>query len=67
MGETRRCGATVAIRQLEPAEWAVCLELTEGNDAAENLYRRHGFGSTGRRGPVEPGDPRTECEMRRSL
>ncbi|MBW0275490.1 hypothetical protein ATM97_11085 [Nocardia sp. MH4] len=165
MGETRRCGATVAIRQLEPAEWAVfrevrlralrdaptafgqtigqalartpddwrevlrtraqfvatmsemtvgtvgvttdssaahlismwvaprargrgiadqlittalawaveqgCtavyLELTEGNEAAENLYRRHGFASTGRRGPVEPGDPRTEFEMRRSL
>ncbi|MEV6219704.1 GNAT family N-acetyltransferase [Nocardia sp. NPDC051833] len=46
---------------------AMCLEVTEGNAAAENLYRRHGFVPTGRRGPVEPGDPRTEFEMRRPL
>ncbi|MET9214563.1 MULTISPECIES: GNAT family N-acetyltransferase [unclassified Nocardia] len=45
----------------------VCLEVTEGNAAAENLYRRHGFVPTGRRGPVEPGDPRLEFEMRRPL
>ncbi|MGW6427248.1 GNAT family N-acetyltransferase [Nocardia sp. NPDC055053] len=51
--------------------WAVArgcavvrLDVTEGNTAAEKLYRRHGFVPTGRRGPVEPGDPRMEFEMR---
>ncbi|MFE6925270.1 GNAT family N-acetyltransferase [Nocardia sp. NPDC057663] len=45
----------------------VRLELTEGNTAAEKLYRRHGFVPTGRRGPVEPGYPRMEFEMHRLL
>ncbi|MGV9614566.1 GNAT family N-acetyltransferase [Nocardia xishanensis] len=41
----------------------VRLEVTEGNAAAERLYRRHGFVRSGRSGVIAEGDPRVEFEM----
>lgn len=44
------------------------LWVSDGNNAAERLYARHGFVRTGESQPVEPADPsRLEFAMARSL
>ncbi len=64
-------GAGVSDRLVETVVgWAgsegftlVRLEVTDGNTAAERLYRRHGFVRSGRSGVISEGDPRVEFEM----
>lgn len=46
---------------------AVRLWVTNGNEAAERLYARHGFARTGAVQPVFPDQPRMELEMIREL
>ncbi len=68
-------GTGVADRLVEAVvEWAgaegfgfVRLEVTEGNDVAERLYRRHGFVRSGHVGVMSEDDPRVEFEMVREL
>ena len=43
------------------------LEVSDGNETAERLYRRHGFRRTGVTGTISPEDLRPEFEMRLTL
>ncbi len=63
--EARRCGAGRALVEaarrwaLEHGAFELALEVTEGNLAASELYRRTGFVDTGIRDVLRPGSART--------